>query len=157
MIAFKQILVPVDFSETSDIALAYARALGESFGATLHVLHIVENPYLSMGPTEMYVPPPQTFLADLEKEARARLDAMLPAAERDGTRVVLRTGRPASEIIDYANAERIDLIVMGTHGRTALAHMLMGSVTEKVLRIAPCPVLAVRHPQHAPVLRRMTA
>jgi nucleotide-binding universal stress UspA family protein len=146
MVSLTTILVPTDFSPPSEAALAYARALAESFGATIHVLHVIENPFLSMGPTELFVPAPQSFAEELDGEALRRLDALFPGDDRArfGARTVLRHGRPYVEIDDYAREHQIDLIVMGTHGRTALAHLLLGSVTEKVIRTAPCPVLTVR-------------
>jgi nucleotide-binding universal stress UspA family protein len=146
MIAIRNILVPTDFSEPSTAALRYAVALAEAFESTLHVLHVIENPYMAMGPAELYVAPPVNFIGELEKEAERRLAEAVTPDERARfhVREMTRHGRPHEEIDGYAKENAIDLIVMGTHGRTALAHLLIGSVAEKVVRTAPCPVLTVR-------------
>ena len=81
-------------------------------------------------------------------ELRDRLCAAIPESERATTMVTTLVGSPAGEILRYATEQEVDLIVIGTHGRGAIGHMLLGSVTERVVRKAPCPVLTVRHPQH---------
>jgi nucleotide-binding universal stress UspA family protein len=88
--------------------------------------------------------------AQWEREAMQRLEELMPEAERLAlnVRLVTRRGDPVREIDAYAVAHRADLLVLGTHGRGPVAHMLMGSVAERVVRTAPCPVLTVRHPQH---------
>ena len=149
MIALKQILVPTDFSEASTIAVRYAKALAEAFDASLHLMHVQEDPFLlSAAPEGFY--PPAGFYEDMEKAANAKLEQVLIQAElgRAQTTVVARKGSPFVEIIRYARELEIDLIVMGTHGRGPIAHMLLGSVAERVVRKAPCPVLTVRHPEH---------
>ncbi|MCC7415529.1 MAG: universal stress protein [Acidobacteria bacterium] len=141
MIVAKQILVATDFSPESDAALAYGRALARSLGATLHVLHAVANPFLR-----------PTF-ADpgvIETHAAQSLATCLTAEDRTtlNARAVLEiASRPADAIIDYARRAEIDLIVVGTHGRTGFDRALMGSVAEHLVRSAPCPVLTVRHPE----------
>lgn len=152
MITIKNVLVPTDFGEAADTALTYGRALAGRFGANLHVLHVAQNLYLSAFGTEGYgaatVP---AFQADLEEAARKQLDDLVIDSDQSGpptTPVVVRSNSPAFAIIDYAHNNHIDLIIMGTHGRGALAHMVMGSVAERVVRLAPCPVLTVRHPEH---------
>jgi nucleotide-binding universal stress UspA family protein len=149
MIALKQILVPTDFSEASEAAVRYACALAEAFGATLHVLHVMEDPFLYAPTSEGYVLPAHVF-EEMERNTRERLNKVLSDADlaRFRSRLVLKKGSPFVEIVRYAKREDIDLIVMGTHGRGPIAHMLMGSVAEKVVRKAPCPVLTVRHPEH---------
>jgi len=149
MIKLKKILVATDFGESSEAALTYGRDIARSFDATLHVLHIVQNVYTQFG-TEAYVSVLPDLQRDVEDAARTRLEALLSAEDREtlhATAVVLTSGAPASAIVDYANEARIDLIIMGTHGRGAVAHLLMGSVAERVVRTAPCPVLTVRHPE----------
>ena len=98
--------------------------------------------------TSLYVgmPLPQNFLNKLEQDARQRLDAALTSAERDHFKVrsIVRVGDPLFEIVEYARTERVDLIVMGTHGRTGMSHLFLGSVAERVVRTAQCPVLTVR-------------
>ena len=149
MIELKRILVPTDFSEPSAAAVKYAKEFAEAFGASLHVLHVLEDPLVFAPMSEGYATPPN-FYEELEKNARDRLAAVVSAAElpTPQTRVTLTKGSPFVEIVRYAKSEDIDLIVMGTHGRGPMAHMLMGSVAEKVVRKAPCPVLTVRHPEH---------
>jgi nucleotide-binding universal stress UspA family protein len=153
MIALKRILVPTDFSEASEAALRYGRALAEAFDASLDVLNVMEDPFLFAPTAEGYVPPPH-FYEEMETATRDRLYKLLTDAEREKFRakLVTKKGSPFVEIVRYAKANDIDLIVMGTHGRGAIAHMLMGSVAEKVVRKAPCPVLTVRHPEHEFVL-----
>jgi nucleotide-binding universal stress UspA family protein len=145
MILLKNILVATDFGEPSAKALEYGRDLARTFGATLHVLHVVEN-VISRYATEFaFVDFPEVQI-QVEEAARKQLDGVLDAEDRTALRAkpVLRTSMaPAVAIIDYAKNERIDLIVMGTHGRGAVAHFLMGSVAERVVRAAPCPVLTV--------------
>jgi nucleotide-binding universal stress UspA family protein len=151
MIAIKNILVATDFGEAADSALSYGRELAGRFGATLHVLNVVENFYVTTFGAETYAAFVPDMQRDLEKTARKRLDEMLIDSDGSGpaTRaVVMTSGSAAYAIVDYASENSIDLIVMGTHGRGALAQLMMGSVAERVVRIAPCPVLTVRHPQH---------
>ena len=151
MIALKNILVATDFGEPADAALTYGRTLARAFGATLHVLHVTENMYLRAYGTEGYVPSLTTLQHEVDEAAGKQLDELLIDSDGSGpaTRKVLRPARvPAATIVQYAKDERIDLIVMGTHGRGGVAHLLMGSVAERVVRTAPCPVLTVRHPEH---------
>jgi nucleotide-binding universal stress UspA family protein len=158
MINLRQILVPTDFSEPSANALRYARAFAESFGAALHLLHVVDeitfSPYAWIGPEGGVPLAGYEPRAEVEQQVRERLGRVLTSQERERfrARLELRVGSPFVEIVRYARAEGIDLIVMGTHGRGPIAHMLIGSVAEKVVRKAPCPVLTVRHPEHEFVL-----
>jgi nucleotide-binding universal stress UspA family protein len=151
MMTLRSILVATDFSEPSDAALTYGRELASRFDATLHVLHIAENIYITTFGAETYAAMAPDLQTDVEQRARVRLERLLIDRDKIGPRttpVVMTSGSPAFAIVDYAAEHDIDLIVMGTHGRGALAHVLMGSVAEKVVRLAPCPVLTVRHPQH---------
>jgi nucleotide-binding universal stress UspA family protein len=89
--------------------------------------------------------------AELEAQAQAKLDTVVTAEDRDqlGTIAVVGIAQsPALEIVRYARAADIDLMIVGTHGRGFVAHLLMGNVAEKVVRLAPCPVLTVHHPEH---------
>ena len=146
MIAVKNILVATDFSAASDAALLYARTLAEQFGARLHVLHVLENVFL------------RATVADpraAEATALKRLHERLTDDDRQRLRaaaVTAKSDAPAGEIVAYAEASNIDLVVMGTHGRSGVSHFLVGSVAERVVRTAPCPVLTVRHPEHEFVL-----
>ena len=148
MITLKRILVPTDFSETSEVAAKYARALAAVFNCDLHLIHVLENPYLAYDPLS-FMPPPN-FFEELEAQTRDRLKRLLADWEplQPHVEIVATRGSAFVEIIQYAKAHNIDLIVLGTHGRGPIAHMLMGSVAEKIVRKAPCPVLTVRHPQH---------
>jgi nucleotide-binding universal stress UspA family protein len=155
MIALKQIVIPTDFSEPSEVALRYAKALAENFGASLHVLHVLDESNLAWVASEGFTPPLGLDVrGEAEKNARERLQQVMSDTERAKYRAVLafRVGSPFVEIVRYAKEENLDLIVMGTHGRGFLAHMLLGSVAERVVRKAPCPVLTVRHPEHEFVL-----
>jgi nucleotide-binding universal stress UspA family protein len=151
MIALKNILVATDFSEPSDAALAYGRALARTFGATLHVANVVDNvPALVYG-AEAYAVSMPELQQEMEASARKQLADLLVDNDRPPLPVrpvVLTSSAPAAAIVGYAKSERIDLIVAGTHGRGGVAHLLMGSVAERVVRTAPCPVLTVRHPEH---------
>lgn len=138
MIAIKNILVATDFSAAAENALAYGRALGHAWGATLHVLHVVEG--LFPGP---FVADPQRT----EDAARKRLNERLTGDDRTGLcarAVVESSHNPAKAIVAYARASNIDCIVTGTTGRSGAARILVGSVAEQVVRTAPCPVLTVR-------------
>ena len=151
MILLKNVLVATDFGEASDAALIYGRALARAFGATLHVLHVAENVFTRGIGGEAYIAVFPDLQKDVEEAARKQLDELLidndpVALPTKG--VVLTSNTPAMAIVDYAKEAGVDLIVMGTHGRGAVAHLLMGSVAERVVRTAPCPVLTVRSPEH---------
>jgi len=142
-IAIKRILVPTDFSEASDAALMYGIGLARAFGAQLYLLHV---------PGETGVNFEADFpMVQFENATRERLETLVSPRDMITLRpeYALRLGTPADEIVRYAGSREIDLIVMGTHGRSGVAHMVMGSVAEKVVRTAPCPVVTVRHPERA--------
>jgi nucleotide-binding universal stress UspA family protein len=150
MIALKRILVATDFSEAADAALAYGRALARISGATLYVLHVTDDVYVRLG-GDTYAAVLPELQKDVEKEAKERLARLL--IDNDPTPlatvpVVITADATARAIVDYAARTDSDLIVVGTHGRGAVAHFLMGSVAERVVRTARCPVLTVRHPEH---------
>ena len=150
MLAIKTILVPTDFSEASETAVKYAKALAEAFGSSLHLVHVLEDLLAHAWAAEVYVASMPSLREEIEKEATARLGAMATDEERQRLNVTtaLVAGNPFLEIIRYARAHGVDLIVIGTHGRGPIAHMLLGSVAEKVVRKSPCPVLTVRPAQH---------
>ena len=150
MLAIKTILVPTDFSEASESALKYAKALAEAFTSSLHLVHVMEDLLAHAWAAEVYVASMPTLRDEIEKEATGRIAAMVTDDERQRLNVTtaILAGNPFLEIIRYARAHDVDLIVLGTHGRGPIAHMLLGSVAEKVVRKAPCPVLTVRPPQH---------
>lgn len=145
MSTIANILVPIDFGESSQRTLDYARMLARPFRASLLLLHVVPNPYVTVA-SEIYMPPPADFLDKLRAEAQRRLTDLITAGERSELRTesLVEVGDPLRAIVDYAKARNIDLIVMGTHGRTGVAHFVLGSVAERVVRTAPCPVLTVR-------------
>jgi nucleotide-binding universal stress UspA family protein len=136
----RHILVPTDFSAPSQQAMTYAFELAQKVGAKLSLLHVIEVPVYAI---EVSLP-----LEDLEQDARRGLARLLPeaaAAHVDVTRLVAM-GVPYEQILEMATAEQVDLIVMATHGRTGLRRLAMGSVAERVVRMAPCPVLTIRSP-----------
>ena len=158
MIVLKKILVATDFSEAADAALSYGRALARAFDARLHVVHVVDDMYLRLG-GDAYAAVLPELQQDVERQARARLDELM--VDNDprplSADLIIREGAAASEIVKYAKDADIDLIVVGTHGRGAVAHLLMGSVAERVVRTAHCPVLTVRHPEHEFVIPDLPA
>ena len=142
-----KILVPVDFSPHAERAFAYATTLAQRFGATLGLVHVVEDPFVTGAWTsDVYVPNVAELLESLMANARQRLATLKQSAGALGiaadTAVI--TGRPAHAIVEHAREGGFDLIVMGTHGRTGLSHVLLGSVAEHVVRKAGCPVLTLR-------------
>lgn len=146
MISIKKILVPTDFSEHSHKAILYGRELASQFGAELHLLHVFEPVPIAYSEGAVFTPDTE---AQLLEEGKKALDD-LEVAGAEGLTIYrdIRSGHPIVEIIRYARETDTDLIVVGTHGRGAIAHMLLGSVAEKVVRKAPCPVLAVRDEEH---------
>ncbi|MEX2287906.1 MAG: universal stress protein [Planctomycetaceae bacterium] len=150
MIQLKRILLPTDFSENSKLGVAYACALAEQFGSELHLLHVVQDLVAMVPEPGLAFPPPGDYVREMEEAARAALAQIPDASWAAGKTVVrvTRQGPPFLEIVRYAKEQAIDLIVMGTHGRSGLAHVLMGSVAERVVRKAPCPVLTVRPKGH---------
>lgn len=145
MIVLKNILVATDFSEPSANALAYGRDLARSYDATLHVLHVTEDVMMRYSPEVGFAVP--DLQKDLEKASRRELDALITADDLRTLKVVSAlevASSAAAGINAYAKAKEIDLIIVGTHGRGAMKQLIMGSVAERVVRTAPCPVLAVR-------------
>jgi len=140
---FTTIIVPTDFSYASDAALGYARMLAARFDAALHLLHVVDEPGSW---SEVYAALPD-IRDRLCADAGTRLEAMaacLPPSLQATSTVVY--GSPVASIVKAAESCGADLIVMGTHGRRGMGHLLLGSVAERVVRLAPCPVLTVREP-----------
>ena len=154
MLSIKTVLVPTDFSDASESALNYGKAMAERFGASLHVLHVMEDLLAHAWAAEVYVASMPNLRDEIERESRQRLGTMLTPEDvkRLRAEIALVAGNPFIEIIRYAKANNIDLIVMGTHGRGPIAHMLLGSVAERVVRKAHCPVITVRQTAHAFVM-----
>ncbi len=150
MINLKRILWPTDFSENSRLAGVYACALAEQFGSELHLLHVVEDVLTMIPEAGMTFPPPNEYQPKLRASAEKAL-SQLPDANSALRKTAVRhvrNGHPFVEIVRYAKEAEIDMIVVGTHGRTGLVHVLLGSIAEKVVRKAPCPVLTVRPQTH---------
>jgi nucleotide-binding universal stress UspA family protein len=146
MIKVKQVLAPTDFSDPSRQAIKYACELAKRFGAELTLLHVVQPPTVALA----YGTPLPEELLHPEPAAQRELDKLelpdgegIPRVRRD-----IRSGTPFVEILRYAKENGTDLVVMGTHGGSGLMHALIGSVAEKVVRKAPCPVLTVRPEGH---------
>lgn len=152
MAIIERILVPTDFSDTAAVAMAYASELSNSLGATLHAIHVIEDvtPTGGMRAGEVHKSPPSPLIQPMTEEALGELKRAVAKLQPQPLKFTLavKDGSPLVEIIRYVRDHRMDLIVMGTHGRGPVSHLLLGSVTENVIRHAPCPVLTVRHPQH---------
>ena len=144
----KKVLVPVDFSEPSRKALHYAQAFAEQFGARLTLLHVVEP--LSYPPDFAVVPllPPDAEGPRLRELTKHLEDLGRSVGGGVETEALVISGRPWQGVVDYAKESDTDLIIVSTHGYTGLKHVLLGSVTEKIVRHAPCPVLVVRDEEH---------
>jgi nucleotide-binding universal stress UspA family protein len=138
----QNILVPIDFSERSEQALWFAADLARSYRAELALLHVVEEVAL---PGVYGLDPVPVHTPDVIERAQSSLDALiqqLPEAVPATANVL--PGHAARDILDYAGRKDVDLIVIATHGRTGIEHLLLGSVAEKVVRLAPCPVCTMR-------------
>jgi universal stress protein A len=150
MVPIRRILFPTDFSEYADHAWSYVLSFAKEFAAEVYLLHVVPPPPRL---TETYAVnfDPEALLQAQRTEATASLDRLVRAAKEAGltAQTAIRVGVDYHEILEYARAQAVDLIVMGTHGRTGLAHVLLGSVAEKVVRRSPCPVLTIKHPSMA--------
>lgn len=144
-VGIRHILAPTDFSACSKQAVDYAFALARQFGAKLSLLHVIEPPDLTGVGT---IPPDlaKKLLVNQERDAHRELSTLLPEAEAAQVDVAHHViiGTPYRKILAIAAAEHVDLIVMGTHGRTGLSHLVLGSVAERIVRLAPCPVLTLR-------------
>ena len=142
---FQKILVPLDFSEYTDEILNVAVQIAQKFGSTIHFLHVIPN--------MDYFTPYESFMSagnlvniqrEIEREVGKDMEAVAKKIQDIPVTKAIHTGVAVLEIVDYVRTERIDLVVMGTHGRGGLEHILIGSVAEKVIRKSPCPVLTIR-------------
>lgn len=149
---FNKVLSTTDFSEDSTLALGYAEEIARRFSAEIILLHVDQPlPPVMVSPEigpMMDVGAMSRIAEEQRLLAQRELDAIVNRLRVGGFRArsLLKVGSPFLEIINTAQAEGVDLVVMGTHGRTGLAHVLMGSVAERVVQKAPCPVLTIRHP-----------
>jgi nucleotide-binding universal stress UspA family protein len=147
----QRFLVPVDFSENANQAVECAITLASKLEARVTLLHVIQP--LPLGSGDMGMTVPYTYIQELEAYITSRMQAYLErvtAAGLEGEIAVVH-GVPFQEILETAKVQQVDLIIMGTQGRTGLQHVLMGSVAEKVVRLAPCPVLVVRQPTIVPI------
>lgn len=144
----QKILLATDFSSCSQFAQSYACDLVAQLQSELHVLHVLQDALLMMPEPGSALSLPQNYLLDMKEAAEKALGGLLPAewCSRHTVHRATRIGNAAEEIVRYAAEHAIDLIVLGTHGRGALGHLLLGSVAERVVRQAGCPVLTVRPP-----------
>ena len=145
MITIKKILCPVDHSEYSYLALKYAISLALKDEAKLYLMHVIDS---RLYDTELYPLSPNTINEIDTTKIHTNLLKSLPEGTADVLEVetIVTKGVPFHEIVTVAQEKDIELIVIGTHGRTGLSHIMLGSVAEKVIRKAPCPVLTVRKP-----------
>ncbi|HEY8550099.1 MAG TPA: universal stress protein [Vicinamibacterales bacterium] len=147
MLKLDQILVAVDFSDTSGDAVRYAKELGRPYDSRIHLLHVVPDPLRQPWAVEA----PGLDYPALAQQWRDEADAGLEALRQETglaperTVLAVASGAAHTAIIEYAKDHNIDLIVMGTHGHGPVVHLLLGSVAEKVVRQATCPVLVVPH------------
>ncbi len=148
MIPFKNILLPTDFSNNAKSAQDYACEFADQFGSRLHVLSVVQDAALILPETGMFLTLPLPSVHEIVAAADSSLKTLLDPKWVASHDVCLKVavGAPFVEIVRYATENNIDLIVLGTHGRTGLRHVLLGSVAERVLRQATCPVLTIRSP-----------
>jgi nucleotide-binding universal stress UspA family protein len=148
-IQMRRILCPVDFSKGSEHAIPYAVAFAKSYEAELELFHVLELPFLppyaTSGLPELSVPV-DAIRQQCEEQLRTMAEKYGELHPRIAAKVVV--GVPFVEIIKEARDGSFDMIVMGSHGRSALRYMLMGSVAERVVRKSPCPVLSVKDPEH---------
>jgi nucleotide-binding universal stress UspA family protein len=150
MVSLKRILIATDFGEAAEAALAYGRELARTFGATIDVLTVADNVLAHSFATEGFIASYPELQREVDEAAKKSLAALVTDEDRRelGARpIVVTATSPALAIVEYARSNGIDLIIMGTHGRGPMAHLIMGSVAERVVRTAPCPVMTVRHPE----------
>ena len=149
MIKLKKILFPTDFSESSMEALNYDLSFAREYGAKLEVLHVVNEKIYSEGLNLPRVVSIDELDREMTKEAERKLKVLIPTESQEGLEweTVIKKGNPFLEIIRYAHENDVDLIIIGTHGRSGFEHIIFGSTAEKVVRKAPCPVLSVKPSQ----------
>ncbi len=151
MILLNSILVAFDFSDTSMHALTYGKNLAHAFGGRLHVIHVAD--VISTSAAQFYPAGPTEPEAKATQLALNQLHDVLSAEGASTAFAEVRVSpSPAQAIVDYAKETHADVIVVGTHGRSGVSRLLMGSVAETVVRTAPCPVLVVRPREHEFVL-----
>ena len=150
MINIKTILAPTGFSPHAEHALKYAGELAKNLKAKVYVLHVAEYSNVGGDPdaSELLIP---NYLPEMEKKGKDRLEQITVGLRLMGVDAhsAFVAGRAYQDIVRMAKELNVDLIVMGTHGRTGFSHLFFGSTAEKVVRLCPCPVLTVKHPDYA--------
>ena len=150
MINIKTILAPTDFSTHAEHALKYAGELAKNLKARIYVLHVAEYSNVGGDPeaSELLIP---NYISELERKGKDRLEQLTLGLRQGGVDAhsVFVAGRAYQDIVRMAKELNVDLIVLGTHGRTGFSHLFFGSTAEKVVRLCPCPVLTVKHPDYA--------
>jgi nucleotide-binding universal stress UspA family protein len=142
---FERILVPVDFSDHSKKSLAYAKDIANSYNANLQLLHIIEDtihPAFSLsGKSSIF-----DLVPGIEEDCRRRIEELIQETgiSNENTEIIVKGGQAAHDIIKFSKDNSSDLVVIATHGLTGIEHLLLGSITEKVVRMAPCPVFTVK-------------
>lgn len=149
MIKIERILFPTDFSSYAKHALMYALDFASERGAKLYVLHVIPKLNIPIGTGGITFPLSKMY-DDMEREAKKNIHHLIPKRFLEKIQIenIVVRGIPFQEIIKAAKKYDIDLIAIATHGRTGLSHALLGSTAEKVVRMAPCPVLCVKKPEH---------
>lgn len=153
MITIERILFPTDFSECAKHALKYALSFATERKAKLYILHVIPKLNIPIGTGGMTYPVSKIY-DEMEKDAEKKIHRLVPKRFLEQIKIenIILRGTPYLEIIKTAKKYDIDLIAIATHGRTGIAHAMLGSTAEKVVRKAPCPVLCVKHPEHEFVL-----
>ena len=147
MIPIQRVMVPIDFSKESTLAAKFAASLAQEYHAKLYVIHVLDPLPLNL---KAYYPDLADVTKKRDEQAAKDLEKVIPQAVREKADVefLLETGTPTYDIIAQRAKELdIDVIVISTHGRSGLGHILLGSVAEKVIRHAPCPVFVIRNPK----------
>ncbi|MEO6812057.1 MAG: universal stress protein [Isosphaeraceae bacterium] len=151
MLEIRAILAPTDFSHHAEVAVRYACGLAERLGATLHLLHVLSD-IVPISPDPMLASSfPPEYYTESEAESHEALAHVLDEIEvrPQAVEVAVRWGDAVDAIVDYTAKQGIDLIVIATHGRTGLSRVLLGSVADRIVREAPCPVLTIRNRERA--------
>ena len=146
MISIQGVMVPVDFSKESILAAKFGASLAEEYKTKLYVLHVMEPVHPSL---RGYIVDFEQFQQRMIAQAKEDLENVIPKAVKDRIPVefILEIGHPSYLIVEKAKELGVDVLVIATHGRTGLSHVLLGSVAEKVIRHAPCPVFVIRNPK----------
>lgn len=149
MIKIEKILFPTDFSNYAEHALQYALSFAELCNAKLYVLHVITDLSIPVGLGGSVYPLSKIY-DEMEQNAKEKMKHVVPMQYMDKieTETIIVRGTPFLEIINTAKKYTVDLITIATHGHTGLSHVFLGSTAEKVVRMAPCPVLTIKHPEH---------